>query len=123
LLGILGALLLSRKVFALPHELWREPLLAAWLTAIVMVLLLTVSLGIFSFKDVDYSAQLWTTFAIGSDVSRFLRSNAAALLLLAVLLWRRRSRVRSHSCPPEQQRLGSQGADHAVSAAPEPNNE
>jgi phosphatidylglycerol lysyltransferase len=92
LLATLGALLLSRSLFAAPGELAPQQLPSPWLVGIFIVLLLTVSLGLFSFKSVDYDAALWTTFAIDADMSRFLRGIAAAMLVL--LLFALRGRVR-----------------------------
>ena len=93
--AVLAGLVASRKLFARPGTLRHEPLSTAWLTGVVTVLLLTVWLGIFSFKGAVYSADLWTEFAISSDISRFMRATAGAILFVLALALHRRSRLRA----------------------------
>ncbi|MEW6442543.1 MAG: bifunctional lysylphosphatidylglycerol flippase/synthetase MprF [bacterium] len=84
LLGVmLAALLPCRGAFYRKASLLREPFSLAWGLAIFMVLVGSVSLGLFSHKHVEYSNDLWWRFAFASDAPRFLRAmvGAAALLL------------------------------------------
>lgn len=62
-----------------------------WIAAVGTVLCLTVWIGIFSYKHVQYSGKLWWEFALEKDAPRALRASlgvgvAAAALLLRELL-------------------------------------
>jgi phosphatidylglycerol lysyltransferase len=55
-----------------------------WVAAVLAVVGSSVWLGLFSFRHVDYSTELWWTFTFGGDASRFLRASVgAAVALLA----------------------------------------
>ena len=72
------------------HEFYRkapligERLTLTWVILIIAVIVSSVWLGIFSYKHVEYSNQLWWRFAINGDAPRFIRatSGAAAMVLL-----------------------------------------
>jgi len=57
----------------------------AWIAALAGGLAASVWLGVFAFKHVDYSHELWWQFEIHGEASRFLRASvgAAVVLLLA----------------------------------------
>jgi phosphatidylglycerol lysyltransferase len=57
----------------------------AWIGALAGGLAASVWLGVFAFKHVDYSHELWWQFEIQGEASRFLRASvgAAVVLLLA----------------------------------------
>ena len=61
-----------------------ERLTLTWAVLIIAVIVSSVWLGIFSYKHVEYSNQLWWRFAINGDAPRFIRatSGAAAIVLL-----------------------------------------
>ncbi len=44
-----------------------------WIAAVVATLGASVWLGLFAFKHVEYSHELWWQFELGSEASRFLR--------------------------------------------------
>ncbi|MCG6925664.1 MAG: bifunctional lysylphosphatidylglycerol flippase/synthetase MprF [Acidobacteria bacterium] len=55
-----------------------------WVAALVAVVGASVWLGFFSFRHADYSRQLWWSFELRGDASRFLRASVgAAVALLA----------------------------------------
>ncbi len=85
---MLAALLPCRSHFYRKTSLTREWLSPVWIAAIVLVLLASVWLGLFSYKHVEYSDQLWWRFAFTrGDAPRFLRATVGALgvaLLFAV---------------------------------------
>ena len=74
LMVLLLALLPCRKYFYRKSSLLTPAFSPGWITAIGLVLLGAAWLAYFSFKHVDYSHQLWWTFAFTGDASRFLRA-------------------------------------------------
>lgn len=80
---VLLALLPSRSQFYRSASLWGERFTTGWLAAILVVLLCSVWLGIFSYRHVEYDRELWWTFTLHGNAPRFLRAEvgAAALLL------------------------------------------
>jgi phosphatidylglycerol lysyltransferase len=85
---MLAALLPCRAHFYRKASLTGDWFSPAWIVAIALVLLASVWLGLFSYKHVEYSDQLWWHFAFyGGDAPRFLRATVGALgvaLLFAV---------------------------------------
>jgi phosphatidylglycerol lysyltransferase len=72
------------------HEFYRkasvisERLTPKWIILISAVIFSSVWLGIFSYKHVEYSSQLWWRFAVNANAPRFMRATtgAATLVLL-----------------------------------------
>lgn len=83
-LAVLIALAPARREFFRRSALLAEPLSPEWVFGVVAVLLATAWLGLFAFKEVAYSGDLWWQFALKGDAPRFLRSSVgAATVLLA----------------------------------------
>lgn len=81
-LGLILALLWRTKPeFYRRANLFDEGLPAEWATLVSIILAVTIWLGLFAFKDVIYTTDLWWTFDIESDFPRFLRST---LMVFAV---------------------------------------
>jgi phosphatidylglycerol lysyltransferase len=76
---VLVALLPSRRVFYRRTALTSEPFSPGWTVAVLLVVLATLWLGLFSFKRVDYSAALWLEFRTHADAPRFLRATAGVV--------------------------------------------
>jgi len=76
---MLGALLPCRHHFYRQASLFGEVFTPKWIAAIVLVLLCSVWLGIFSYKHVEYSHELWWRFALAGDAPRFLRATVGAI--------------------------------------------
>ena len=55
---------------------------SAWGALVFAVLMVSVLLGLFSYKHVEYSDQLWWRFAVNSDAPRFLRATLGASILV-----------------------------------------
>ena len=81
LLVMLAALLASHREFYRKASLLSEPLSLQWIAAIVVVLGAAVGLGLFSYKRVEYSHDLWWRFATNAEAPRFLRATVGALAL------------------------------------------
>lgn len=69
-----GALLPCRKYFYRRTSLVNEPFTFGWLWAIAGVLAFSIWLGLFSYKHVEYSDDLWWKFEFSAQAPRFLRA-------------------------------------------------
>ncbi|HEX6630280.1 MAG TPA: bifunctional lysylphosphatidylglycerol flippase/synthetase MprF, partial [Gemmatimonadaceae bacterium] len=91
----LAALAPSRRLFYRRAALTSEPLTPGWIAAVVAVLGVTIWLGLFSYRHVEYRSDLWWRFTVRGDAPRFLRASVgalAAVLLLALLRLLRHAR-------------------------------
>jgi phosphatidylglycerol lysyltransferase len=79
-LGImLGALLPCRHHFYRKTSLFSERLSFGWFAAVILVLLGSAWLGMFAYKHVEYSHDLWWRFTLTGDAPRFLRATVGAI--------------------------------------------
>ena len=76
---ILLAILPSRSHYYRKASLLSLDLNAGWITAILIVLIGSVWLGLFSFKHLEYSDSLWWRFTFFGDAPRFLRATVGAV--------------------------------------------
>jgi len=76
---MLGALLPCRRHFYRKASLITERFTLPWIVAIALVLLTSISLGVFSYKHVPYSHELWWRFSFSDDAPRFLRATVGAV--------------------------------------------
>jgi len=88
---MLLVLLPCRRHFYRKTSLVSERFTPDWTSMIFLVLLATVWLGVFSYKHVEYSQELWWKFVLHGNAPRFLRATAGAsgiavILALAKLL-------------------------------------
>lgn len=59
-----------------------------WMAAVAGALGATIWLGLFAFRHVEYSDELWWTFMRDDDASRALRATTgASIVLLVILIW------------------------------------
>ena len=73
---MLLALLPCRRHFYRKTSLVSERFTPEWSAVIFLALLGTAWLGIFSYKHVEYSQELWWKFVLHADAPRFLRATA-----------------------------------------------
>lgn len=86
ILAVVFVLLLpARRAFYRRSALLHEPFSPELMTALVAVVGITMWLGNFSFKHVEYSHELWWQFTVHGDAPRFLRATVGTLASLAVL--------------------------------------
>ncbi|HVS24620.1 MAG TPA: bifunctional lysylphosphatidylglycerol flippase/synthetase MprF [Gammaproteobacteria bacterium] len=92
LLTIVGAVLvIGRSSFYRPASILAERYTPVWVASIVGVIAASVWVGLFAYRNVEYSGQLWWTFAFSADAPRMLRATlvvsvvGAAFLLLNLL--------------------------------------
>lgn len=85
-LAVLLALLQAgRRAFYRKSSLLAEPMTPGWIVAIVTVVGVSVWVGLFTYKHLEYSSELWWRFAERGDAPRFLRASAGAAALLGVV--------------------------------------
>lgn len=83
---MLGALVPCRRYFYRRASLMTERFTPGWIAAITLVLLCSVWLGLFSYKHVEYSHDLWWRFALSGDAPRFLRATVGAIAIALFFL-------------------------------------
>jgi phosphatidylglycerol lysyltransferase len=86
---MLMALFPCRRHFYRKASLFGERFTPGWIAAIVMVLLGSVWLGLFSYKHVEYSHELWWRFTLFGDAPRFLRATVGSIGAVLILAWAR----------------------------------
>jgi phosphatidylglycerol lysyltransferase len=86
---IAGALQWMRPAFYRRTHFLAEAFSPGWLATVAVVLGLSIWIGLFAYKHVEYRTDLWWRFAEHGNASRFLRASfAAAILLTSVGLLR-----------------------------------
>ena len=84
--ALLGLVLLafapSRPAFDRRAAFFDGRLAPGWLLAVVVVVASSVWLGLFSYKHVEYSHDLWWRFELEQDAPRFLRASVGAMVAL-----------------------------------------
>ena len=71
-----------RSEFYRKTSLIREPFTPAWIALIIAVVISSIWLGIFSYKHIEYSNQLWWRFAVNAQAPRFLRATMGAAIVV-----------------------------------------
>jgi phosphatidylglycerol lysyltransferase len=85
LLGLmLLALLPCRRYFYRRASLFSESFSLGWSVTVLLVLVSSIWLGLFAFKHIDYSHELWWQFTLQGDAPRFLRATVGTMMLLLV---------------------------------------
>jgi len=79
---MLAALLSCRGEFYRRASLISQRFTPAWTILVIVVLLSSVWIGLFSYKHVAYSNQLWWQFTIHGDAPRFLRASLGAAIVV-----------------------------------------
>ncbi len=80
----LAALIPAHRQFYRRASLIDRPFTPAWILTILLVLLCSVWLGMFSYKHVEYSNELWWKFSLSDDAPRFLRASVGALIVILI---------------------------------------
>jgi len=84
LAAMTAVLVPSRRYFYRRAPLLSEPLSTNWLAAVAMALMGAFWIGLFAYRHVDYSTEMWWQFTLYGDASRFLRGGiGVAVGLLA----------------------------------------
>jgi len=75
-------LLPCRKFFYRKARITLDALSLSWIVLVSLVLISSLYLGLFSYRHVEYSNDLWWKFEIHSDASRFLRASLGVVIAL-----------------------------------------
>jgi len=90
LLGLLFLVLRrARPVFDRRAALFDTRFSAGWIAAIAGAVIASVWVGLFAFKHVEYSNELWWQFELRGEASRFLRGSVGAALVLGFFAFAR----------------------------------
>lgn len=81
---VLAALLPCRRHFYRKTSLMSQRFTLSWTVTILMVLLGSVWLGMFSYKHVQYANELWWHFSFSGDAPRFLRATVGAVSMALI---------------------------------------
>ena len=101
----------ARPAFDRRSALFEAPFSTGWVVAVVGTLGASVWLGLFAFKHVEYSHELWWQFELSHEASRFLRSSVGAAVGLALFGFSRLMRPAPHEAPePTDADLETAGA-------------
>jgi len=100
---ILGATLLvlwrARPAFDRRAALFDTRLSPDWIAAVVAALVLSIWLGLFAFKHVEYSNELWWQFELHGEASRMLRATVGAGVTLLLFAFARLIGYAPHEAP------------------------
>ncbi|MCM5569216.1 bifunctional lysylphosphatidylglycerol flippase/synthetase MprF [Burkholderiaceae bacterium FT117] len=100
-LAALAILWLGRDAFRREAMIASNVLSPASLAAIAAVLLVTAWIGLFAYRHVEYSQQLWWAFAFHGDAPRYLRATLAVMVAGCTLaLWRAMQPAAPEAGPP-----------------------
>ena len=100
LLLMLLALRRARPAFDRRAAFFDTRFSGPWLAALTGALAASVWLGLFAFKHVDYSHELWWQFELHGEASRFLRASVGAAIVVLLFGVARLLRHAPHQVPP-----------------------
>jgi phosphatidylglycerol lysyltransferase len=83
---VLVVLALGRRAFYRPTSIWDEPFTPTWVVSIVGVILASIWTGFLAYRHVEYSRELWWTFAFDANAPRMLRASLLVGILGAAYL-------------------------------------
>ena len=78
---VLGLMWYGRKAFYRKASLTTQAFSPGWLLMIGIIILGSLWLGLFTYKHVEYNADLWWKFAFHADAPRFLRASMVVVVL------------------------------------------
>ena len=79
---VLLALLASRKQFYRKGALLHERFNLGWTSTILVIVICSIWLGLFAYKHIDYSDELWWVFTFKGNAPRFIRGSIGAIIFL-----------------------------------------
>jgi len=80
-----GALLPCHRYFYRKASLFSQRFTAEWIAAIAFVLMGSIWIGLFAYKHLEYSHELWWQFALsGGDAPRFLRATVGVMVVVLI---------------------------------------
>jgi phosphatidylglycerol lysyltransferase len=124
LMLVLIVFLPCKNYFYRSSRLGADIISIEWIIQILCILILSLWIGFFAYRHVEYSNELWWQFAVDGNASRFLRAAfLLAILALAGLTFYLFNRHRYHAHPPTEGELAnaeqlvkqSDNSDHFLS--------
>ena len=110
LIALTAVLRLSRPAFNRRAAFFATRFSAAWIAAVAAALVASVWLGLFAFKHVEYSHDLWWQFELEGNASRFLRGSVGAATVVLLFAVARLIGHAPHEVePPSEQDLEDAG--------------
>ena len=105
---ILFLLIPNRALFYRRSSLTQEPLTPGWIASIVAIVVASLGIGLFSYRHVDFTQELWWRFAVRGDAPRFLRASMGGLIALGTMgLLRLLRQGRINSPAPDESELSA----------------
>ncbi|HTL47051.1 MAG TPA: bifunctional lysylphosphatidylglycerol flippase/synthetase MprF [Verrucomicrobiae bacterium] len=95
----------SRPFFYRKASLFGEALSPAWLLSVLTVISVSVWLGLFAFKHVNYSGDLWWHFSLRGDAARSMRAVVGVMAFAGILSaanLMRTTTIKVHPPSPEE---------------------
>ena len=122
LLTVLLVLRRARPAFDRRAAFFDTRFSLAWIAALTGALGASVWLGLFAFKHVDYSHELWWQFELQGEASRFLRASVGAAVVLLLFGLARLIGYAPHEAPaPDDADLEAAGKAIAAQTSTYPN--
>src|SRR5262249_43984092 len=89
LLVILLAMIPARHHFYRRSSIFRERFSPGWVVAMGLAVAGSVAIGLFAFRFVPYTPDLWSRFSLHAHAPRFLRASigAAAVVTIGAFAW------------------------------------
>ena len=85
---VLGVLVLGRDSFYRPASLLQQRFTPTWAAGVVGVVIATTWIGLLTYRHVEYSNELWWTFAFDANAPRMLRVSLLVSILTAAFMLR-----------------------------------
>jgi phosphatidylglycerol lysyltransferase len=85
LLGVLILLRRARPAFDRRAAFFETRFSAVWVASVIGAVGASIWLGLFAFKHVEYSQELWWQFELQGDASRYLRASVGAAVVLLLV--------------------------------------
>lgn len=86
---VLASLIACRGRFYRKGAFIHQRLTPGWIAAVLMAVVSAIGLGLFAYKHVDYSNDLWWRFTLRGDAPRFMRASVGMGVVLLVYAVRR----------------------------------
>jgi phosphatidylglycerol lysyltransferase len=83
---VLCVLAFGRRAFHRPTAILSEPFTPVWMVSIIGVIAGAVWIGFVAYRHVEYSNELWWTFALDANAPRMLRASLAVIVLTTVYM-------------------------------------
>ncbi len=84
--AIATLLWIGRAAFYRPSALFADRFSPGWIVSVVAVIAIALWIGLLAHRRLDYSGELWWTFAFSSDAPRMLRASLVTALLAAAFI-------------------------------------